>query len=434
VESGQRAAPRSHHAHRRRRRRGRRLPHDGASRPRPGDRQRGAPGCKGSSPCWRSTPPLRAGVADPVPARRPTPTRSASCARGASSRSRRASTTVGSPAAPPATPGGPRRCAQYFTQAPTDPRYRELAQRIVNQRLPQRLRSDPFAQALAIKLYLDHELIYSTRARHAGVPDPTSDFLFGNRTGYCVHFAHSAVFLWRSLGIPSRISAGTTPTRATAAAARPSCCAAATPTPGPSSTSPATAGSSSTSPPSETSTPRGRAPTRTSSASSARWPASSRPNPEQPRPRDRPPERHYGRDLGYGLLGLLGAALATLYLVKLWRRARVRSPRRALPRVGYRKALDLLAEAGLVREYGEPRERFASRVAAVAPTFVEAHVDAPLGEARRPLEARPRRRGAVAEAVARRAALARGASCAPGRSAGGGCWACCNPASWLDAR
>ena len=322
----------------------------------------------------------------------------------------------------------------YYTQPPTDPRYRELAQRIVNQRLPPRLRSDPFAQALAIKLYLDHELIYSTRARHAGVPDPTSDFLFGNRTGYCVHFAHSAVFLWRSLGIPSRISAGYH---------------------------------------SDESNRRGGSTILLRGGDAHAWPelyvtgygwivldiaaernldppgqgtdedlqrilgemARQQPaDPEQPRPRDRPPQHHYGRDLGYGVLGLIGVALASLYLIKLWRRARVvLSTARALPRVGYRKALDVLAEAGLAREYGEPRERFATRVAAVAPTFTkltEMHLAARLGD--------PARQGPGTAALSRKQwqeglrALRRelGTGTKRWRRALG----LLNPASWLDAR
>jgi len=322
----------------------------------------------------------------------------------------------------------------YFTQAPTDPRYRELAQRIVNQRLPQRLRSDPFAQALAIKLYLDHELIYSTRARHAGVPDPTADFLFGNRTGYCVHFAHSAVYLWRSLGIPSRISAGYH---------------------------------------SDESNRRGGSTILLRGGDAHAWPelyvtgygwivldiAAERnldppgqgtdedlqrilgemarqvpPDPEQPRPRDRPPQRHYGRDLGYGILGLLGVALASLYLIKLWRRARVTlSAPRSLPRVGYRKALDLMAEAGLVREHGEPRERFASRVAAVAPTFTRLtsmHLSAKLGD--------PSKRDPDAEALSRRQWRDGLRSLRRELRAGTKRWrrvlGLLNPASWLDAR
>lgn len=330
--------------------------------------------------------------------------------------------------------GDPRWTAEvrgYYTQAHPDPRYHELAQRVVNQRLPQRLRTDPFAQALAIKLYLDHELIYSTRARHQGVPDPTSDFLFGNRTGYCVHFAHSAVFLWRSLGIPARISAGYH---------------------------------------SDESNRRGGSTVLLRGGDAHAWPelyvtgygwivldiAAERnldppgqgtdddlqrilgemarqqpPVPDQPPPRERPRQHHYGRDFGYGLLVTIGAVLAVLYAIKAWRRVRVTlSGARSLPRVGYRKALDLLAEAGLAREHGEPRERFAVRVAEVVPTFEKLtamHMEARLG---RPApDAEAFKRAAWRDGLK---ALRRELGAGTKRSRRVLGWL--NPASWLDAR
>src|SRR5262249_24828983 len=39
------------------------------------------------------------------------------------------------------------------------------------------------------------------------------------------------------------------------------------------------------------------------------------------------------------------------------------------PRVAYRAALDRLTAVGVMRERGEPRERFAKRVQAVSPSF-----------------------------------------------------------------
>jgi hypothetical protein len=256
------------------------------------------------------------------------------------------------------------------------------------------------------------------------VADPTLDFLFGDRTGYCVHFAHSAVFLWRSLGIPARISAGYH---------------------------------------SDESNRRGGSTILLRGGDAHAWPelyvtgygwivldiaAERNLDPpgqgtdedlqrilgEMARQRDRPPQHHYGRDLGYGLLSLLGAALAALYLVKLWRRARVTlSTARSLPRVGYRKALDLLAEAGIAREYGEPRERFAARVERVAPTFAKLtalHLSARLGD--------PAKNVAGADALSRKQwrdglkALRRELRAGTKR------WrrvaGALNPASWLDAR
>ncbi|MEZ4407617.1 MAG: transglutaminase-like domain-containing protein [Polyangiales bacterium] len=275
----------------------------------------------------------------------------------------------------------------YFTQPHPDPRFGELARRIVAERLPARLRNDGFAQALAVKLWLDHELTYSTRHRHAGVADPTVDFLFGNRTGYCVHFAHAAVFLWRSLGIPSRISAGYH---------------------------------------SDEANRRGGSTILLRGADAHAWPelyvdgygwivldiAAERnldppgsgtdddlqrilgemarqqpPDPERPQEQpaqNRQARRRYARDFGVGLLAALLGALAVMYLVKLWRRViPAVAGARSLPRVAYRRALDQLAEAGLSREWGESRERFAERVKDVSPTFARMtalHVAAKLGD------------------------------------------------------
>lgn len=94
-----------------------------------------------------------------------------------------------------------------YTEPPPDPRYAALAQRLVAE-LPEPLRTDPFAEALAIKRYLDEHMRYTRSARHADAVDPVADFLFGDMTGYCVHSAHASVYLWRSLGLPARMSTG----------------------------------------------------------------------------------------------------------------------------------------------------------------------------------------------------------------------------------
>jgi hypothetical protein len=72
------------------------------------------------------------------------------------------------------------------------------------------------------------------------------------------------------------------------------------------------------------------------------------------------------------VLVLVAAALVVLYAIKIWRRlVVVFAGRRAMTRVGYRLALDLLTEVGMVREFGEPREAFARRVHAQVPSFTE---------------------------------------------------------------
>lgn len=100
---------------------------------------------------------------------------------------------------------------EYYLQIPEDPRYVELADQIIAEQDLERETTAPFLLALAVKLWLDEHLTYYIGERHSGVDDPTADFLFGNRTGYCVHFAHAATYLWRALGIPSRIGVGYAP-------------------------------------------------------------------------------------------------------------------------------------------------------------------------------------------------------------------------------
>lgn len=98
---------------------------------------------------------------------------------------------------------------QHYLQYPDqDKRYKELADEIVAG-IPQEYRDFPLAKALAITLYLGEKGKYTTRKRPvAGSKDPTADFLFGDMTGYCVHFSHSAVYLMRAAGVPARVGAG----------------------------------------------------------------------------------------------------------------------------------------------------------------------------------------------------------------------------------
>jgi hypothetical protein len=56
--------------------------------------------------------------------------------------------------------------------------------------------------------YLSERGTYSRSSRHASAPDPTASFLFGDLTGYCVHFAHAAVYLYRAMGVPARVATG----------------------------------------------------------------------------------------------------------------------------------------------------------------------------------------------------------------------------------
>jgi transglutaminase-like putative cysteine protease len=256
---------------------------------------------------------------------------------------------------------------EYYLQGPADGRYKELAEQLVAD-LPDKYRGDPFAQALKIKLWMDEQLTYSTSERHAGVADPTADFLFGNRIGYCVHFAHAAVYMWRSLGIPARIGTGYHV---------------------------------------EEDARRGSAIVIRSGDAHA-WPEiyldgmgwvildiSAQQNldpPGQPIDEDltklladmarkTPDEqgdqaqstedsRDFGAEIAWTLLWVALILLAILYAIKIWRRLAIFFARgQTMPRVGYRVALDLLSEVGLSREFGESRERFARRAQPLSPAF-----------------------------------------------------------------
>lgn len=99
------------------------------------------------------------------------------------------------------------RLARY-TQPHPDPRYAQLARQIVEEMLPPERRASPVAQVAAITTWLGREGQYSLHHLTADGPDPASEFLFGERIGFCVHFSHAAVHLMRALGIPSRVVGG----------------------------------------------------------------------------------------------------------------------------------------------------------------------------------------------------------------------------------
>lgn len=256
----------------------------------------------------------------------------------------------------------------YYTIGPTDPRYSELAQKYVKD-LPANLKEDPFALALAVKVHLDKELTYSTKVKYASTKDPTADFLFGNKIGYCVHFAHAAAILWRSLGIPARVSTGY---RADEDARKGG------------SALVIKGGDAHMWPElyleglgwvvlditaEKNLDPPGQPQDEDLQRLLGNMAREESPDPEQPKP---PPPRKYGRDLAIGGGSIVLAIAALLYAIKLWRRlAPSYASGRRLARVGYRAALDMLAEVGLVREFGETREAFAERAANAAPSFRE---------------------------------------------------------------
>ncbi|UJR84440.1 transglutaminase-like domain-containing protein [Sandaracinus amylolyticus] len=263
--------------------------------------------------------------------------------------------------------------ALYLTTHP-DPRFQQFADETIAS-MPEARRDDPFARAVAIKLRLDGMLTYSTRERHADAADPVVDFFFGNRIGYCVHFAHAAVFLFRAAGVPSRIGIGYM---------------------------------------SEEANRRGGSSLVIQAGDAHAWPEvyvegvgwivldiAAHENLDPPRPpqdeelqqrlgemaREQPPDpedeiepqqtRRQQGSLATAMWILFALALAlvlaALYTIKLWRRvAPTFASNRTRPRLAYRAALDRLAEVGLVREHGETREQFAARAARLAPAFERA--------------------------------------------------------------
>jgi protein-glutamine gamma-glutamyltransferase len=278
-------------------------------------------------------------------------------------------------------PAWPREVFAHYTEPPSDPRYAALARAIAAQ-VPAGRRGDPFTLAVAVKLFLDRELTYSTAARHAGADDPAAAMLFGDKTGYCVHFAHAAVYLWRSLGIPARMGVGyhveeddrrggsAMLVRAGDAHAWPELYVEG-------------AGWVVL----DIAAQRNLDPPRMPPDDELQRLLGEMARGEQPDPAEPPVERgalrELLRDIGRWMVELVAAAIVLLYVIKAWRRIAPRvAGAREMPRVGYRCALDLLTDAGYVRMYGETRERFAARVADVAPSFEELtwmHLKATLG-------------------------------------------------------
>lgn len=94
-----------------------------------------------------------------------------------------------------------------YLELPDDPRYQELAESLIANLRPE-YTDDPFAKAWAVKTYLDENGIYSLKNEHAYAADPAGSFLFGDLTGYCMHFSFAATYMFRSLGIPARVGIG----------------------------------------------------------------------------------------------------------------------------------------------------------------------------------------------------------------------------------
>lgn len=96
---------------------------------------------------------------------------------------------------------------ERYLEMPDDPRYGEFAEHLVSN-IQAEFADDPYAKALAVKAWLDDNGIYSLKNQHAYADDPAASFLFGDVTGYCIHFSYAATYMYRSLGIPARVAVG----------------------------------------------------------------------------------------------------------------------------------------------------------------------------------------------------------------------------------
>lgn len=259
----------------------------------------------------------------------------------------------------------------HYTETPPDPRYVELGTEIA-EALPDELANNPIAKAFAITGWLGREGIYSLKNQHSGADDPTASFLFGDRTGYCVHFSHAATYLMRSLGVPARVATG----YAVSESAR-----------------------------------QGGSSLLLSGGASHAWPEvyiggygwvvldvypeRALDPPEQPMdadlqrllgelargaspiplsatdlPRIKELVRRVTLTAGSWFLVLLAALLLFLYAGKAWRRlAPAWAGAAAMPRLVYRAELDRIGEVAIRREVGESRESFANRIGDRLPSF-----------------------------------------------------------------
>jgi len=267
---------------------------------------------------------------------------------------------------------------QHYTQAPDDPRYRKIAEEARNL-LPPHLRGMVLAQALAIKYWLDKNTTYNLNvARPNDESDPVAGFLFGDRNGYCVHLAHSAAYLFRTIGLPARVSVG----YAVDARQRGSGSAVLIRN-GDAHAWPEiyvkglgwvvldiTPEKVATPPQQEKADPE----LQKMLGEMARQTPGS-PKEENPPAGDGDVRKAFLETLqalGRMLAPLALMTLIALYLMKIWRRLEPRfCPETRLPITAYRATLDSLADLGMRREFGASRESFAQSLAGRAPEMQE---------------------------------------------------------------
>jgi hypothetical protein len=276
-------------------------------------------------------------------------------------------------ARPAGDPGWTGDVRSHYLAAPDDPQYRELATRIVAEgldtsKLKPELRNSPYLKALVIRRWIEKNMIYSLRPNHDPSASPVTEFLFGNRKGYCVHVAHAMACLLRSVGVPARVATGfgvplENMSSSTSIAVQ---------------TTDAHAwceiyleglgwtvmdAALEKQDPDTPQFPPPDAATSRHLASQLRGKTKGAPGPA-------PARATSGLPLLQVLAVLLAIGIATPYTIKTWRRIASRvMPQRLVYRYSLVAVLDRLAEVGLVRQPGETREEFARRLAPCTPQF-----------------------------------------------------------------
>jgi transglutaminase-like putative cysteine protease len=253
----------------------------------------------------------------------------------------------------------------HYTRGPEDPRYAALANEIV-QGIREEYRDDPYARALAVTRWLGDHGIYSLQSRHAGASDPTADFLFGDRTGYCVHFAHATVYLLRSIGLPARVATGYLYAESSRQGGSAILLAGANSHAWPEVYVDGVGWVVVDVSPQQALDPPPGSPDEELQQLLAELLRGNRIIPDDGSEPPQPIQEVVANLRGFvtsGLGILVFALLALAYAIKVWRRLApsfVSGP--DLPRVTYRAALDKLLEGGVQREEGESREAFAERI------------------------------------------------------------------------
>ena len=253
----------------------------------------------------------------------------------------------------------------HYTRGPNDPRYAALASEII-ETLQEQYRDDPYARALAITRWLGEHGIYSLQSRHAGADDPTADFLFGDRTGYCVHFAHATVYLLRSIGLPARVATGYLYSESSRQGGSAILLAGANSHAWPEVYVEGVGWVVVDVSPEQALDPPPGSPDEELQQLLAELLRGNRIIPDDGSEPPQPIQEVVANLRGFITSGvgiLIAALLAFAYAIKAWRRLAPRVISGSdLPRVTYRAALDKLAEGGVSREEGESREAFAERV------------------------------------------------------------------------